>query len=209
MTAARQEFSSRDYVNSFARGLEVLTVFSRAKPSMTLSEVAERADMNRASARRFLLTLVREGYAETNGKLFRLRPKVLDLGFSVLASMNLSEVLQPIMNELAERVEESCFAAILDDDSVIYVARAASRRVVNVGVNVGSRVPAHAVSSGRVLLAGLAEADLDRYLERATLRKITPNTITSKAKLRRAIETTREQGWSVVDQELEIGLQSI
>jgi IclR family transcriptional regulator, pca regulon regulatory protein len=206
-TAVEQE--SRDYVNSLARGLEVIRSFTRTKPSMTLSEVAERTDMNRAAARRFLLTLVREGYAETDGKYFRLRAKILELGFSVLASMDLSQVIRPIMEELAEKLEESCFAAVLDRDSVIYIAQASSRRIINVGISIGSRAPAHAMSSGRVLLAALPDGELNAYLDAVKVEKLTPNTITSKVKLRAAIEEARRQGWAVVDQEYEIGLRSI
>jgi IclR family pca regulon transcriptional regulator len=138
-----------------------------------------------------------------------LLPKVLDLGFSVLASMDLSDVMQPIMSDLAEKLQESCFAAVLDGDSVIYVARATSQRVVNVGINIGSRVPAHSVSSGRVLLSGLSEADFDKYIDGVTLKRYTPLTVTSRAKLRKAVEETRRQGWSIVDAELEVGLRSV
>src|SRR5215207_497583 len=154
------EVNDRDFVNSLARGLEVIRVFTRHKPRMTLSEVAQSTDMTRATVRRFLLTLVREGYVETDGKYFSLRPKVLELGFSVLSSMNIWDVAQPIMNELSSQLQESCFAAILDHDSVIYVARANSNRLVNVGINIGSRVPAHCVSTGRVLLAALSDEAL-------------------------------------------------
>jgi IclR family transcriptional regulator, pca regulon regulatory protein len=201
--------SKRDYVNSLSRGLEVMRVFDRATPSMTVSKVAERAGMNRAAARRFLLTLVQDEYATTDGKYFRLLPKVLDLGASVVASLDLSEAMQPVMNELSEKLQESCFAAILDGDSVIYIARAVSSRVVNVGISVGSRAPAHAVSSGRVLLSGTDEKTLRRYLERAKLKRFTQYTVTSKSKLKAAIEQVRRQGWSIVNQELEVGLQSV
>jgi IclR family pca regulon transcriptional regulator len=201
--------TKRDFVNSLSRGLDVLRSFEPSKPSMTLSEVAERTGLNRAAARRFLLTFVRDGYAASDGKYFRLLPKVLDLGTSVMASLDISETMQPVMNELAERVQESCFAAILDGESVIYVARAVSSRVVNVGITVGSRSPAHAVSTGRVLLSGLDDKSLRRYFERAKLRKLTPYTVTSKSKLKAAIDLVRRQGWSIVNQELEVGLQSI
>lgn len=203
------EVNDRDFVNSLARGLEVIRVFTRRKPKMTLSEVALATDMTRATVRRFLLTLLREGYVETDGKYFSLRPKVLELGFSVLSSMDIWEVAQPIMNELSAKLQESCFAAILDGDSVIYVARANSNRLVSVGINIGSRVPAHCVSTGRVLLASLSEEALHDYLDTSRLTKFTPNTVTSKVKLRGLIEETRQQGWSIVDQELEIGLRSI
>jgi len=203
------EPESGDYVSSFARGLEVIRAFTRAKPSMTLSEVADRTDMHRAAARRFLLTLVREGYVETNGKYFRLRPKILELGFTALSSMDIWDVAQPVLNDLSEKLSESCFAAVLDGDSAVYVARAASRRVMNVGINVGSRVAAHAVSTGRVLLSGLSEHELDDYLAGVKLAKFTSNTVTSKVRLRSIIEETRRQGWSIVDQELEAGLRAI
>ena len=161
-----------DYVSSFARGLEVIRAFTRAKPSMTLSEVADRTDMNRAAARRFLLTLVREGYVETNGKHFRLHPKVLELGFTALSSMDICDVAQPVLNELSEKLSESCFVAVFDGTSAVYVARAASRRVMNVGINVGNRAEAYAVSTGRVLLSGLSERELDEYLGQREAREV-------------------------------------
>ena len=207
--AAEPEGSDRDYVNSFARGLEVIRVFSRHRPKMTLSEVAQATDMTRATVRRFLLTLVREGYCDNDGKYFSLLPKVLELGYSVLSSMDIWDVAQPIMNDLAELLQESCFAAVLDADAVIYVARATSNRFVNVGITIGSRVPAHCVSTGRVLMAALPEPQLHALLDRAKFAKITPNTVTSKVKLRGLIEETRLQGWAIVDQELEIGLRSL
>ena len=203
------EVNDRDFVNSLARGLEVIRVFTRHKPKMTLSEVAQATDMTRATVRRFLLTLVREGYVETDGKHFGLRPKVLELGFSVLSSMDIWDIAQPVMNDLSSRLQESVFAAILDRDSVIYVARAHSQRFINVGITIGSRVPAHCVSTGRVLLASLSEEALHDYLEKATLQKFTPNTVTSKVKLRGLIEEVRRQGWAMAAQELEIGLRSI
>ena len=201
--------SDRDYVNSLARGLEVIKVFNRHAPKMTLSEVALATGMTRATVRRFLLTLVREGYVETNGKHFNLRPKILELGFSALSSMNIWDVAQPIMNELAERLQESCFAAVLDEDSVIYVARANSNRRISVGITIGSRLPAHCVSTGRVLLSALPDHMLQQYLNDVTLTKFTSNTIMSKVQLRSIIEEVRLNGWSIVDQELEVGLRSL
>ena len=201
--------NDRDYVNSLARGLEVIKVFTRRTPKMTLSEVSRATGMTRATVRRFLLTLVREGYVETDGKYFHLRPKILELGFSALSSMDIWDVAQPIMNDLSKRLQESCFAAVLDQDSVIYVARATSNQRVSVGINIGSRVPAHCVSTGRVLLAALPQDLLHKYLEAMTLTRFTPNTITSKVQLRGVIDEVRLQGWSIVDQELEVGLRSL
>jgi IclR family pca regulon transcriptional regulator len=183
-----EDENARDYVTSFARGLDVIRTFTRSKPRMTLSEVAEQADMNRAAARRFLLTLVREGYAELDGKFFSLKPKILELGFSALASMSLPEIVQPVLNELAEKLQESCFCVVLE---------------------LGSRAPAYAMSSGRVLLGSLKPEDLDNALENIKLEQITDNTVTSKLKLRSAIRDARTKGYSIVDQEYEIGLRSI
>src|SRR5260221_1020688 len=191
------EVSDRDYVNSLARGLEVLRVFTRHKPKMTLSEVAQATGMTRATVRRFLLTLVREGYVETNGKYFNLRPKILELGFSALSSMDIWDVAQPIMNELAERLQESCFAAVLDHDSVIYVARANSNRRVSVGITIGSRVPAHCVSTRRGPLSGPPHHVLHQLISQMTLTKFTPKTITSKVQLPSVIAEVRLQGWSI------------
>lgn len=202
--------SSRDYVNALARGLEVITVFTRFTPKMTLSEIAQATGMTRATVRRFLLTLAHEGYVEISGKHFSLTPKVLQLGFSALSSMDLWDVAQPVMNDLSEKLSESCFAAVLDDQSVIYVARATpNNRRVNVGISIGSRVPAYCVSTGRVLLASLPEEEVHRYVEDMVFTKFTPNTITSKVQLRSVLDEVRRQGWSIVDQELEVGLRSL
>ena len=178
--------SDRDFINSLARGLEVICAFSRSKPRMTLSDMSRATGMTRATVRRLLLTLVREGYAKTDGRYFSLQPKVLRLGFSVISSMGIWEVAQPIMTDLAERLQESCFAVVLDGDEVTYIAKADSKRLVKIGINVGSRAPVHAVSSGRVLLAALPDEDLQHI-----------------------IDNVRALGWSIVDQELEIGLRSI
>lgn len=210
MARARDaEIGDRDVVNSLVKGLDVIRTFNRNKPQMTLTEVARVSELTRASARRILLTLVREGYAETDGKYFGLRPKVLELGFSALSSMTIGELAQPTLNALEKKLNESCFVAVLDSEEVLYICRAGGRRRINVNVPVGSRAPAHAVSTGRVLLAALPEKELDGYISRATLKKITPNTIVVKPKLKSAIREVARQGWSIVDQELDIGLRSL
>lgn len=166
--------------------------------------------MSRATVRRFVLTLVREGYAESDGKYFSLKPKVLELGYAALSSMNFVDVAQPIVVRLAYKLKESVFVSVLEDDDVVYVASSTPPdRFVSIAVSVGSRAPAHAVSSGRVLLAALPEEEQLAYLDSVQLKKLTPNTITSKVKLRSELEEARVKGWSIVDQELEIGLRSI
>jgi IclR family transcriptional regulator, pca regulon regulatory protein len=199
----------RDYVNSLARGLTVIRAFNRSRPSMTLSDVSKRTGINRAATRRFLLTLVREGYAETDGRYFRLRPKILELGFSALSSMTFSEIAQPVMDDLADSLDEMCLAAVLDREWVVYVNRTVTQRVISVDLDVGSRLPAFCMSTGRVLLAGLSDDALDRWLGELRPVKYTENTIVSKRELREQILQVREQGWSIVDQEYEIGFGSL
>ncbi|HEY6031096.1 MAG TPA: helix-turn-helix domain-containing protein, partial [Gaiellaceae bacterium] len=189
-----RDTDDRDYVNSLARGLTVIRAFNRSRPTMTLSEVAKRTGINRAAARRFLLTLVREGYAETDGKYFRLRPKILELGFSALSSMTFAEIAQPIMDELADTLDEMCLAAVLDGDWVVYVNRTSTQRVVSVNLDVGSRLPAFCMSTGRVLLAALPDEELDRWLAQLRPTKYTDHTIVSKRKLREAIVHSRTDG---------------
>lgn len=202
--------NKRDYVNSLARGLEVIRAFSRAKPSMTLSEISRATGMTRATVRRFLLTLVQEDYAETDGKHFTLLPKILELGYAALSSMNFVDAVQPVMVGLAKQLKEFCFTAVLEGFDVVYVANASPPgRIVNISVSVGSRAPAHSVSTGRVLVAALPDAERRSWIDAVDLKKLTPNTVTSRAELGRLIEETREQGFSIVDQELEIGLRSI
>ncbi len=203
------EISDRDYVNSLARGLEVISAFTTTRPRMTLSEIAGATGMTRATVRRFLLTLVREGYAEKDDKIFSLKPKVLELGYAALSSMGILEVTQPVMNDLAKSLQESVFCAVLTGEDVTYIARATSDRLVHVSIAVGGRAPAHAVSTGRVLLAAEPPEVLLRYLDRVKLQGFTPYTVTSKVKLRAEIERVRVDGYSIVDQELEIGLGSI
>src|SRR3712207_1360762 len=146
----------REIVNSVLKAFDVLKAFSRHKPRMTLTEVAEYAGMSRASARRFLLTFVHAGYMETDGKRFQPTPKLLELGHAALSSLNVWDVARPILAELSDRFDEACYGAVLDGADVLYVLHIpSSSRFVNVNLRVGSRSPAYCTSLGRVLLAGL------------------------------------------------------
>ncbi len=198
-----------DFVQSLERGLAVIRAFDVEHPYLTLSEVARATGLTRAAARRFLLTLVELGYMRTDGRLFALRPRVLELGYAYLSSLSLPEVAQPHMEALVARVHESCSVSVLDGDDVVYVARVPTRRIMTVAISVGTRFPAYATSMGRVLLAAQPPSWLDEYLERADLRPITRRTITEPAKLRASLARIRAQGFAFVDQELEEGLRSL
>lgn len=201
--------TDKDHVQSLARGLEVIRTFSRYKPRMTLSEVAQQTGLTRAAARRFLLTLVRENYAETDGKHFSLRPKVLDLGFSYLSALPMWEVAQPIMRDVVNSLQESCSLAVLDGLDIVYVARVPTERVMTIGLAIGSRLPAFCTSMGRTLLAGLPPRELAVYYDRVKLERRTPQTVANMVALKDAVEASRRQGYTLIDQELEMGLRSI
>jgi IclR family pca regulon transcriptional regulator len=196
-------------VQSLERGLAVIQVFSRERPALTLSEVARLTGTTRATARRILLTLEKLGHVRSDGRLFSLTPRVLSLGWAYLSSLNLWEVAQPLMETLAMRTSESTSIATLDLPDVVYVVRVPTRRLMSITLGVGSRLPAHATSMGRVLLAALPEEELQAYLETSKLERFTDGTITDPEKLRQALVEVRKRGWALVDQELEIGLRSI
>jgi IclR family pca regulon transcriptional regulator len=199
----------RDYVKSLTRGLDVIRAFSADRPAMTLTEVAERAGMNRAAARRFLLTLVKDGYAETQGRNFRLRPKVLELGRSVIPTMTFADIAQPLLDDLARELDETCYISLLDDQSVVYILRANGRRLIGVNLEVGTRMPAWLMSSGRVLAAALPADERKAWLSAVKLERLTDKTIRTKAILGRAMTQVASQGWCVVDEEYEIGMRSL
>lgn len=200
---------SPDYVQSLARGLAVIRAFDASHPRRTLSDVAKSTDLTRATARRFLLTLVELGYVRSDGSMFWLTPRVLELGYSYLSSLSLPDVAGPHLESLAEQVRESSSVSILDGDDVVYVARVPVSRIMTVAITIGTRFPAYATSMGRVLLAGLNPADLDAYLERVELTALTGKTITDAMSMRRELDAVRTQGYCLVDQELEEGLRSI
>lgn len=201
--------NARDYVSSLARGLEVLRAFNRTRRKMTLSEVAAETGNTRAGARRILLTLVREGYAVADGRLFDLTPQVLELGFSVLSSKGTWDVARPFIEHLSEELRESVSAAVLDDYSVVYVNGTQFHRVISVGITLGRRFPAHCTATGRILLAALPQERWPDMLSKVELTKMTENTISDVDAFRAVLEDVRDKGWCLVNQELEIGLMSI
>jgi IclR family pca regulon transcriptional regulator len=198
-----------DFVQSLERGLGVIRAFDGDRPALTLSDVAKATGLTRAAARRFLLTLVELGFMRADGRLFRLSPRVLDLGRPYLSSLTLQEVAQPHLAALVARVEESATVAVLDGAEIVYVAHAPARRILSVSVAIGTRDPASATSLGRVLLAGQGDDWLEGYLASVKLQKITPETIATPARLRAELERVRRQGYALVDQELEDGLRAL
>lgn len=197
------------YVQSLARGLAVIRAFGAERPRLSLSDVARATDLTRASARRFLLTLESEGYVRLRDGLFELTPRVLELGFSYLSAQTLPEVAQPHLETLSHAVGESSSASILDGRDIVYIARVPTRRIMSVGITIGTRFEATATSMGRVLLASLDAAALDTYFEGFMPTRFTSRTTVDEAALRAEIDRVRHQGWSLVDGELENGLRAL
>lgn len=200
----------RDYVGALASGLEVLQAFDGEHPRMTLSEVAARTDMDRAKARRFLLTLHALGFVKRSGRQFELTPRVLQLGYAYQASNQYRAVIQQYLEDITAELGESSSLAVLDGDDVVYVVRSSARhRLMAITLSVGTRLPAAYTSMGRVLLAQLPDGELEALLARIKLEPYTASSITSSHALKKEILKVREQGYSIVDQELDSGLRSV
>ena len=197
------------YVQSFARGLAVIRSFSAQSPRQTLSEVAGRAQLTRAGARRILLTLQTLGYVQSDGKLFRLTPRILDLGFAYLSSLPLWNLAEPVMEELVGQIKESCSAAVLDGTDIVYVLRVPTHKIMSISLGVGSRLPAYCTSMGRMLLSALTPEAMMKVLQASERTVRTRYTVTDVDELAAKIAQVRQQGWALVDQELEEGLVSM
>lgn len=204
-----QALKPKDTVKSLARGLSIIRAFDAESPEMTLSEVANKANMTRAGARRFLLTLTALGYIAKDGRKFRLTPKILTLGYAFMSSLPLAELAQPFLDQVTRDTGESSSMAVLDKFDITYITRSRARHLLMVGVHVGTRLPTCTTSMGRILLSTLDNTALARYLDELHMEQYTVRTITTTLALRVEIERARDQGYYVLDQELEIGLRSI
>ncbi|MFE5632288.1 IclR family transcriptional regulator C-terminal domain-containing protein [Streptomyces sp. NPDC056543] len=206
--ASKQELG-RGFIESLARGLTVLTAFGEGRAALSLSAVAEATGLARATARRALITLEHLGYVGVDGRLFRLTPRVLALGYPYLSRLPLPQIAAPHLAGLSRRVHDSASLAVLAGHDVRYTARVATRRIMSVHITVGTRFPAHATSLGRVMLADLPSGARAAWLAETEPQALTPHTLTSAAELAAALERVQEQGYALVDEELEQGLRSI
>ncbi|MCC2613651.1 IclR family transcriptional regulator [Neorhizobium sp. Rsf11] len=198
-----------DFVSGFARGLKVIEAFGETTPKLSISDVAKATGLDRATARRCLLTLAELGYADYDGKFFALTPRILRLGHAYLSATPLPHIVQPFLDKLSEEVQQSASASVLDGTEVVYIARASQKRVMSINLMPGSRLPAYCASMGRVLLAALPEEEARALLRQTALKAFTPRTKTDPARLMEELIRVRAQGFAVIDQELELGLCSI
>lgn len=200
---------STDFVTSLAKGLQVIEAFGTDSPRLSITDVANHTGFDRATARRCLLTLHTLGYADYDGKYFSLAIRSLRLGLAGLACMPLTHVVQPWLDKLSDRVGQSCSVSILDGNEIVYVARAAQQRIMSIGLMPGSRLPAHCTSMGHVLLAALPREEARRIIESGDLAPRTPLSMTDADQIMDELERVREQGYALIDQEVEMGLRSI
>jgi IclR family transcriptional regulator, pca regulon regulatory protein len=203
------DFERRDHLQTLERGLSVLVAFSDAGPLMSLSDLSSATGLTKPTVRRVLLTLERLGYARSEANRYALTPKVLGLGYAYLSSLNLPVIAQPLMAALADEMGLDATLATLDGFDVVYLNRVQRHRIASLNLAVGTRLPAHATSTGHVLLADLSDDGLESALERMPLPALTERTLTVPESLRHRVRLVRERGWAVVDQELEIGRRAI
>ena len=198
-----------EFIPSLEKGLAVIELFSSHNPEWTLSQISRELQLTPGSTRRILRTLELLGYAVSHDGRFRLTARVLNLGFAYLASQPFAETAAPLLRELATKLSITCSIVVLDEREVVYLARATYRQFEPYYVHVGARLPAYATAPGKILLAALPAAELDRRVEGWKLEAFTPNTVATIDDLRAELETTKARGWATNDQEIFLGQRSI
>lgn len=207
------DIAHADFIAGLAKGLSVLESFDTERQRLNASLTAQRTGLTRAAARRHLLTLAHLGYLESDGQFFWLAPKVLRLSGSYLASARLPRTVQPTLQRLSQMTGLSCSAAVLDGNEMVIVARSSTAQPVvsrmAYGLHLGSRLPAHATSTGRVMLANLDDAALEQWLGQQPLPRLTAHTITSAQQLRSMLYVVRQHDYAFAREEHEIGVQAL
>lgn len=198
-----------EFMTSLARGLAVLRCFAEEERPMTIAQASRHTGLSRPAVKRCLHTLVRLGYATQDRTDYALRPKVLALGFAYLSSSTLAMKAQPLLDQLRDELHESCSLGVIEEDEVYYVARAEVSRIMSIALRVGSRLPLYCTSMGRVLLAGKDRASQQAYLRKSDLTQRTPHTVIAPAAIMGKIAAVLDEGYAIVDQELEVGLRSV
>lgn len=200
---------SKDFIGSIERCMKVISAFNAQDVEMSPADVAAKTGLTRATTRRILLTLTVLGYVVSDGKRFRLSPKILDLGFSYLTSMQVGQIIQPVINAASRKVGETCVVSVLEGEDIVCIAHSSFDRFDQVTFYPGTHMPACASAAGRVILAHQKEEKLDTYIRNIKLKRYTPNTITTRAKLTKELEIINQRGYARVDGELELGLYTL
>ena len=198
-----------DFVEAIGRGLDVLRAFGPDSPSLSVAEAAAVTGLPRPTIRRILVTLETLGYVRSEDRRFTLTPKVLDLGYAYVSSRGLWQIARPHLEDLVATTHESSSMAQLDGSEIVYVGRVAVPKIVTIAVAVGTRLPAAVTAMGRVLLAGLSPEEIDKVLDAPPLGSVVPRSPIDRPTLHKTVATVRSQGWTLVDQELAVGIRSI
>jgi IclR family pca regulon transcriptional regulator len=198
-----------EFMTSLARGLAIVRCFADQEQPVTIAHLSRRTTLSRAAVRRCLYTLVKLGYAGQEGHRYTLRPKALSLGYAYVSSSPLSAVAQPLLDRLRDELGESCSVGVVEEDQVYYIARAEASRIMSIALRAGSKLPLYPTSIGRVLLAGWPRDEQEAYLRRTNLLALTPKTERSSKRLLDTLAQVAQQGFAIVDQELELGLRSV
>ena len=201
--------SKADMIDGLRKGLEVICAFEDGTPKLTQSELAQRLDLSRAAARRYLITLTALGYMATDGKAFWLTPKVMRLGQSYVASSRLPRTVLPTLQKLTEAIGESTNMCVLEGFEAVYICRVNAAKLLSTGIEPGTRLPAHTLAGGRLILSFLPEQELDHWLASANLVAYTPLTLIDKSQLKREILKIRKQGYGLAESQLEMGLRGV
>lgn len=203
-TPARHATARAERLESLERGLRVLELFGQGESrAFSMIEVADRLQITRASALRILATLEGLGYVRLDARAYSLTPRVLNLGYSYLAALGFQSIVRPILLDLVKETQETCSIGVLDAMDVVYVAREETRRIIRIDLNVGSRLPAHLNSMGRVLLAALPDARLNALLRTIKLERLTHRSVLDKHELRERIQRVRASGFCYIDGEVD------
>lgn len=203
------EIDPKNLIEGLGKGLRVLECFSDEYSRLTATQTSQLTGLTRTAARRYLLSLVHFGYADTDGKYYWLKPRVLRLGQSYLDSARLPRIVQPFLQRMSMQIGESANFSVLDGHEVVYLTRSNSPRVVSIGYHTGARVPTHCVSAGYVILSRFADAELDQWIKEHKFSQYTPQTITEISQFRESVRLAKQQGYSTVDQYINLGISGI
>ncbi|MGF6573638.1 IclR family pca regulon transcriptional regulator [Paraburkholderia sp. GAS333] len=206
----RPPLDKRDWIAGLEKGLAILEAFDSEHARMTPSEAGARTGLTRTAARRYLLTLQHLGYVTGDGKQFGLTPRVLRVGWSYFDSARLPKLVQPYLQQLSARINESVYVSVLDEWELVFIARNSASRVMTTGFVLGARVPAPLTSAGIALLAHWTDQEaMRRWLDASDLHPFTPHTLTSKARVLEAMQTARANGYAIVEQQLQSGVRGL
>lgn len=203
---ARPEIDRSLLIEGLGKGLRVIEAFTDDWPRMTATEASQRTGMTRTAARRYLMSLVHFGYADTDGKHYWLMPSVLRLGQSYLEAARLPRLVQPFLQRLSMQTGETANLSVLAGHEVVYLVRSNSPRIISIGFHVGARMPAHVVSPGLAVLATFSPAALDEWLAVHHFARFTPGTVSDAASFRDAVALAAQRGYGRVEQQADPGL---